>query len=239
MGGCTASIQRTIGNTRIVRLPNLLVLPVAVLLGAALVWHGHKSGTPSSQLSFHGLVDSAALLAVMMIPRTGSSVRLVSERSLPARQVPAVGEYLAGFTAVWFGFGLGATLLVQLALLIFPTTLVFSVLVAAAAIWQISARRRRLIEMPGRLRVAPPTGWRADVYTTLAGTMQGLRCLRTCWASMLAMAAAPNMPLMSIVVIANLSEWVPGKNPFGPRRRFRPALAYIALSAGSIFVALR
>jgi hypothetical protein len=51
---------------------------------------------------------------------------------------------------------------------------------------------------------------------------------------MLAMAAAPSMPIMAVLLAAHLAEWAPGRNPFARERRYRPLLAYAALALAAL-----
>jgi hypothetical protein len=67
---------------------------------------------------------------------------------------------------------------------------------------------------------------------------QGQSCLPACGASMLAMAAAPGVASMTIILVAHVSEWAPGRNPFARSRDRRPVPAFIALAAANL-LALR
>lgn len=200
-----------------------VIVPSAVA-GLALVAHGHGSGD-----DLHGAVDGAALMAAAMMPLAARSAALVAERALRYRRTLAVVEYAAGFAAVWFLMSLVTMRVVAVAAGAVSPAMVFLVAAAVATGWQLSPARRRLVDRCGRLRTGAPTGWRADMGALRCGVDRGVRCLFTCWASMLAMAAAPGLLLMAVILAANLSEWAPGPNPFARHRRARPALAYAAL----------
>lgn len=176
------------------------------------------------------------MVAAMMMPLAGPSASLVAQRSLRSRWVRSVGEHVAGFSAVWFAYGLAAVVAVRILSRVIDPVVVLALLLAAAAAWQVCERRRRRVEPCGRLRTAPPTGWRADVGTTLAGGRQAAGCVTTCWASMLAMVAAPHPLAMGTVLAASLSEWSPGPNPIGAARRRRPAIVYLMLAVGALLV---
>jgi predicted metal-binding membrane protein len=182
----------------------------------------------------HPPVHMAALMAGMMMPLAISTAHVVAERSLRSRRLRAVTEFLAGFASVWFAFGLFAIATVRVVGTLLGSSGAFGILLIVALLWQLSWRRRRYAEACGRVHVGPPTGWRSDAHTMVAGAAQALRCIKTCWASMLAMAAAPNMLLMIIVLGANLAEWAPGRNPFARVRRLRPLPVYASLVAGSL-----
>lgn len=229
----TKPARRELGTS-----PETLLAIVAVVLVAVLVVHVHHRHRPAGLWSPHDAIDGAALMSAMMLPLAGPSARVVAERSLRHRRVIGIGEHAAGFSALWFLFGLPAVIAVQVMAHAVAPTIVFGNLVVAAALWQLSAHRRRYVDRCSRVRVAPPSGWRADLRTSLSGTMQAASCVRSCGASMLAMAAAPHPAVMGLVLAANFSEWAPGPNPFDRTRHRRPAIAYLALAVGALFVAL-
>jgi predicted metal-binding membrane protein len=217
--------------------PNAAVSILAIVLLAALVLHSHSLGA-SNASSLHAILDSAALLAAMMMPLAGSSADEVAQRSLRDRRLLAVSEHVAGFIAVWFVFGIVATTTIGLLASALRPSIVFGALITVAAAWQLSARRRRYLERCSHLRTAPPMGWRSDVDTALAGMQQAVRCVRTCWASMVAMTAASHVVVMGIMFAAYLSEWAPGPNPFTRTRRYRPVPTYIGLALGALVVSV-
>lgn len=188
--------------------PEARIVAIAVLLASAVIVHGggHVGG------GVHGIAEMALLMAAMMLPLAALSVGVVAERSLPRRRSRAVAEHALGFGLVWLAFGLAAVPV--------ATALPFAVWLAVAVAWQLSPMRARYAARCGRVRVAP---------VVVGGVDQGLRCVRTCWASMLAMAAAPHVALMAVVLGINLLEWAPGPNPFSRRRRHRPAVLYAGL----------
>lgn len=204
------------------------VVSAAVVLVAAIAVHG--GGHVGHGL--HGTAEAALMMAAMMLPLAALSVGVVAERSLPARRSRAVAEHAGGFALVWFAFGLAAVPIANA--LGDMTAWAFPALLAVAVVWQLSSTRARYAAQCGRLRTAPPTGWRGDAGVVVSGVDQALRCVRTCWASMLAMAAAPHLLLMAVVLGINLLEWAPGRNPFARSRRRRPALLY----AGVVLLSL-
>lgn len=193
----------------------------AVVMAAGLLWHGGGHPGRAGAGGLHAATETALLMAAMMLPLAALSVGVVAERSLAARRSRAVAEHAAGFGLVWFGFGLAAVPVASAA----P----FAALLALAVAWQLSPLRERYAARCGRLRTAPPSGWRAETATVVGGVDQAMRCVRTCWASMLAMAAAPHVGLMAVVLGISLSEWAPGPNPFAGRRARRPAALYAGL----------
>ena len=216
------------------RAPEVAISVFALVLAVPLFMHAH--GGDAKESGPHALAEEAAMMAVMMMPLAGLSAGLVAQRSLRTRWVRSVGEHVLGFTAVWFGYGIVAALVVRLLNGVINRLIVLALLLLAAAAWQLSSVRRRRVERCGRLRTAPPIGWRADVGTTLAGSRQAVTCVSTCWASMLAMVAAPHAAIMGTVLAVSLSEWAPGPDPSGAGRRRRPAAVYLILAVGALLL---
>lgn len=115
------------------------------------------------------------------------------------------------------------------------SAVVFALLLGVAAAWQLAARRRRLVDRCGRIRLAPLAGWRASWRGYLSGLADAGSCMLACGPSMLAMAAAPGAASMAVVLLAHLSEWAPGPNPFAGARSNRPAPTYVVLAAATLF----
>lgn len=197
-----------------------------------LVLHGHARPGPDTS-NVHAAVDGAMLMAAMMLPLAGPSANLVAQRSFRDRRGRAAGEHAAGYAVVWFVFGIGAGSLVGAIGLWVPDLALFTALVVLAAAWQISDRRCRLVERADPIHVGAPDGWGAHLGEVSAGATVAFLCVRRCWASMLAMVAAPHVALMGIVIAANLLEWAPGANPFPRRRRYRPLVLYFVLMTAS------
>lgn len=221
---------------RVRREPATAIWAVALVLLALMLVHRHGGGSLSGPISVHAVTEDAAMMAIMMMVLAGPSAKVVAQRSLRSRWVRSVGEHVAGFAAVWFAYGVVAAIGVRLLARAVGPTIVLVLLLAAAATWQLSAVRRRRIARCGRVRTAPPTGWRADVGTLTAGTRQAVGCVTTCWASMLAMIAAPHPVVMGTVFAASVSEWRRGPNPLGSARRRRPAAVYLALAVGTLLL---
>ncbi|HSH59599.1 MAG TPA: DUF2182 domain-containing protein [Acidimicrobiales bacterium] len=217
------------------RAPEMAISTLAFLLVVLLLAHRHVV-PPLNESSLHALAEDAAMMAAMMLPLAGPSARSVAQRSLRSRWAQSVGEHVVGFSAVWFGYGIAAAVSVRLLSNVIDRLLLLSLLLILAAAWQVSADRRRRIERCGHLRTTPPTGWRADVGSTVVGGRQAVDCVTTCWASMLAMVATTNPIVMGTVLAANLSEWAPGPNAMGSARRRRPAAVYLILAAGALLL---
>jgi predicted metal-binding membrane protein len=193
---------------------------------------------PSTPGHLHTAIDSAAMTAAMMALLIGGSAELVAERSLPSRRWLAVGEHVLGFVAIWIAFGLVASGAVQTMELVLSPAIIFGVLLVIAGIWQGSDRRRRALGRCGRLPVGPLRGWRASRRNLLSGVRDARSCVPGAGLPMLAMAAAPGIVGMTIVLFAHLSEWAPGPQRFAEPRSRRPVPVYFALAAANLFFAI-
>lgn len=221
---------------RVRRKPDRAISTLAFILVAFMLLHGHLGASPLDESWLHGSAENAAMMAAMMLPLAGPSARSVAQRSLRSRWVRSVGEHVLGFGAVWFAYGLAAAVWVRLLSAVIDGLLLLALLLTVAAAWQVCTPRRRSVERCGRLRTTRPTGWRADVGNTAVGGEQAVDCVATCWASMLAMVAAPNPIVMGTVLAANFSEWAPGPDANGVARRHRPAAVYLILAVGALLL---
>ncbi len=227
--------KRRLARRRLRQEPEIAISTLAFVLVAFLLVHGHV-GASLQESWLHGPAEDAAMMAAMMLPLAGASARSVAQRSLRSRWARSVGEHVLGFGAVWFAYGIAAAVAVRLVSRVIDALLLLALVLTVAAAWQVSAPRRRRVERCGRLRTTPPTGWRAEVGSTVVGTQQALGCVTTCWASMLAMVAAPNPIVMGTVLAANFSEWAPGPDAIGAARRRRPAAVYLTLAVGALLL---
>ena len=167
---------------------------VASRLGAA--W-------ASGAMQLMGVVWMAMVLA-MVPPLAMPAVRHVTARSLPQRRRRAAAGFLAAAAAPWLIFGVGA---VVLAVIVdgarWPMVAGFLV----AALWQLTPVKRDMLRLCHRSVALAATGWAADRDCLAFGWTQGLACLGSCWAMMLApMLAHDSLPAMLAVQIIAISE---------------------------------
>jgi predicted metal-binding membrane protein len=155
--------------------------------------HGGGSVAGGGAPDVGGLLAAAPMWALMagamMVPPALPSVRHVAGNSLYWRRRRAAGEFLLAFLAVWTAFsvvvlgalsGWSAT----------GTRWAPAVALAAAAAWQLTPFKERALRACHRLYPLPPRGWRATVGAARFGWREGLACLASCWAMMLAVAVA-------------------------------------------------
>jgi predicted metal-binding membrane protein len=216
---------------------DLAVASTGFAIAIVLAWHGQGHMGATTQ-SLHAGLETAALMAAMMTPLAAPSAAVVAECSLRRSRLRTVAEHTAGFAALWFVVSIVAVGAVRLVSLLVASTLVFAAALLVAAGWRASSTRRRYLRRCGRVRVSAPTGWPSHAGALAAGVDQAVACVRTCWAAMLAMAAAPGLSVMLVVLGVNLSEWAPGVDPVDTGRRRREVAAYGAMAAATIVVAL-
>ncbi len=161
----------------------------------------------------------------MMLPVVAPQVRRVALLSVRSRRQRAAATFLVGYVVVWLV--LGAALVTALAA--FGTgqdlTPWLVVTLLAAAVWQVSGPRRRMLRRCASLKLGAAAGLAADLDCARAGVRSGLRCAFTCGPLMVAMALSHSLLLMAGVLAVLLSERARGANPV--RRAGRPHEALV------------
>lgn len=228
-----------LGSLRQARPTSLLIVALGLIgiVVISAVGHGHGDGHAHAgwQSSLHAALSAGSMMAAMMLPHAASAVSLVEERTLGRRRRRAVMEHAAGFASAWFIFGATAGLVLAPLAAILGNGMAYAALATLAIAWQLSHWRRTLMEREGALTTAPAWGWRADVGTLYAAAVDGTRCIKMCWPSMLALLAAPNLMVVVAWLPAYYYEWLPGPDPHGARRRLVPAVGY-ALAVFTVLV---
>lgn len=184
--------------------------------------HDHALGVDGSGRFAAVLGWWAVMTVAMMLPLVLPAVRRVAVSSFWHRRQRAASEFVAGYLAVWMLVGVitvGA--LSNLASLI-GSTATMAAAFTAAAVWQLSAAKRRSLRRCSRSSPLAPTGWRAARDCARFGAVIGWSCVTSCWALMAAtVTAAHTFEVMAVVFGVQLNE----------RFRRRPA---VALSAAVI-----
>jgi hypothetical protein len=193
--------------------------------------HGHEAMAMSSEpqgpwAAWPGAMGHWSLMmAAMMLPIVAPQVHRVALRSVRSRRTRGPATFLLGYVAVWLVLGAALlTVLVALAGPQPPTPWLVVALLAAAA-WQVSGPRRRMLRRCGSLRLGAATGLAADLDCLRAGVRSGLRCAFACGPVMVAMALSHSLLLMAGVVAVLLSERARGANSV--RRAGRPHEALV------------
>jgi predicted metal-binding membrane protein len=209
---------------------------------AAHAHHHHHHGmsmapAPASWLSeWRGWT---VMVLAMMLPVVAPHARRVAMRSLWHRRQRAIAWFVLGYLAVWLAVGAVLVWVLVAAGHPRPGPAVLATALVAAAAWQVSRPRRRVMRRCGALRPTAARGWHADRDCADAGVRVGLRCAFTCGPVMLAMAVSHGLLLMGGLLAVLLSERARGPNP--DRRAGRPleawCLAGFAAVAGLAAVA--
>ena len=138
------------------------------------------------------------LMVVAMVPVLAvPMIRHISARSFPQRRGRATGLFLAGAFAVWLGVGLAASVILAL---LPAVRWAAAVGFLAAALWQLSPAKRLALSRCHRTFALAASGWTADRDCLLFGARNGIACVTSCWAMMLAAMFAGHGPLLSLCV---------------------------------------
>jgi predicted metal-binding membrane protein len=152
---------------------------VALAWVALLVRPGHHWTGPAD------LPQWTVMAVATMGPAALPGIRHTARNSLRWRRRRAQVEFAGAYLAVWVGYG--AVVLAALPRVPVPV----GVALLAAAGWQLTPYKRRVLLACHRGRPLPPTGRRADRAAAGFGLRVGVSCVGSCWALMLVMAASP------------------------------------------------
>ncbi len=145
-----------------------------------------------------------ALMAVaMMLPTAMPAVRHVAVNSLYWRRRRAMLEFIAIYLGIWALFSalvLGAAISQAPA----GSAFVLPLVLAVAALWQLTPLKRRALRACHRPRPLPPYGWRATAGVARFGLGNGGACLASCWAMMLTMAVVGSARLAWMAALTGL-----------------------------------
>jgi predicted metal-binding membrane protein len=221
---------------RLAQVPQGWIYGVSSAIWAALVIHAGTGPTTGSLL--HDLADWSLMVLAMMLPLAVPGARFAVAGSLWTRRHKAALEYVAGFAGVWIAFGLFMYVAVLHVGLVGKGKWALALSGATATVWQASRQRQRAIARCGYISWPPAWGSSADIGTLRWGASSGVRCVATCWASILVMATAPLLPIMFFLLAVQAYERLPGPSPFAVRRWQRPALGYALLSTSGMLAAV-
>jgi len=142
------------------------------------------------------------MIAAMMFPPLIGQLRVVAARSLWYRRNRAMALFIGGYSVLWILFGVSTEAGLQLQRTLWRDSLVFLVPLCflMAAFWQLTPRKRlSLVTCHATVPLAP-TGWRADLDCWRYGSRIAASCCMSCWALMLACAAAHHALWAMLVV---------------------------------------
>jgi predicted metal-binding membrane protein len=198
---------------------------------------GTHVGTAAAAFGPASLLAGApmwALMAVaMMVPAATPALRHVGAKSLYWRRRRAVVEFLAVFVGVWAIFSaLALGSLTSWGPLGSPWALAAAL--SLAALWQLTPPKRSAQRACHRSRPLPPRGWRASAGVADFALRNSGACIASCWAMMLAAAAAgPGRLLwMGAMTGAMTAE----KMAIKPQRAARRVATVLALAAAGVLL---
>ncbi len=169
------------------------------------------------------------ILAAMVLPGVLPAAQHVATNTFRRRRSAAVGVFLGVHLLVWLAFGAIATLLLA-AWGSSPEAALFGVVLAAAAVYELTAAKRWALNRCHRTRPLPPRGVRGFVAVAGFGWVNASGCVASCWLSMLAMLTAPyGRPLVMIALTAAMTYERLTRRPRSGRRRI--AASYTGIAA--------
>jgi len=192
------------------------LLVVAHPLAMAVGVHAHAHESMAGWLT---------MAAAMMLPGAWPAARHVGVNSLRWRRHRAVGEYVAGYLAVWAGVGVVVLRLTEWRRPPLAAAL------AVAALWQATRSQASFVRDCHRTVPLPPTGWRATAGAVRFGLRNGRACAGMCWALMLTMAVVPAAD--AVVWNAVLAAAVASQKLL-PRPRWTSRVVGIGLAAAAL-----
>ncbi|MFV8052196.1 DUF2182 domain-containing protein [Mycobacterium sp. 48b] len=150
------------------------------------------------------------MAAAMMLPTALPVARSIALNGRWNRRHRGQGLFAVGYLAVWSVFG---AVVLAASWLAGPGTadaLLVSALLATAAAWELTRRKRFFLRACHRVRALPADGWRADRACVGEGVRNGLQCTGACGPMMLAMALAPHALWLMVVLFGVVvgEKWV-------------------------------
>ena len=184
-------------------LPLSLSGDEGVLLATSL------SNAVGSEVFYAQIVHWLLMITAMMLPLLIVPIRQVAFRSYRWRRGKAVAGFIAGYSAVWIITGLFAVeflgVLAVTGLITGPVT--GSIVLLAAAIWQLSPLRGDAMRRCHRSVALTPRGLAADLDCIRFGFSHGFACVMVCFPLMLAtMIAMPGITAAAVLAVVLFFE---------------------------------
>ena len=214
---------------------------ISIELGGASV--SGRAGMPGMDMApetasrLSGIASAIAwwvLMSVaMMGPAALAGVRHTGLNSLRWRRGRAMAGFAAAYLAVWAVFGAVAITVVA----VVPGahgTVALAIVLALAAVWQLTPLKRRWLRDCHRSVPLPPRGWKAELGALRFGLRNGQSCLGSCWCLMLVMAVAPANHLLWMVALTVVVT----AEKLMERPRYVTRMAAVALAITAVVVGL-
>ena len=134
-------------------------------------------------------IEWALMIVAMMFPLLVPMVRHVAARSFAARRERSAGLFIAGYAMVWLAAAAASSVALVAARAGLQTLHLAPwaglICCGLAALWQVSAAKRRAINRCHGTVALRPWGSDADRDATKFGILHGSRCVRSCLPVML------------------------------------------------------
>ncbi|MEV0670204.1 DUF2182 domain-containing protein [Mycobacterium sp. NPDC050441] len=156
-----------------------------------------SSGAPEFPVSLGLWVVMAA---AMMLPTTLPIARSISMNGRWNRRHRSQALFALGYLAVWSVFGAVVLGIVWFAGSKDVGVPVISGVLAVAAAWELTRRKRFFLRACHRVHALPADGRRADRACVDEGLRNGLRCVGACGPMMLPMALAPHALWLMVIL---------------------------------------
>ncbi len=165
---------------------------IAIETRAPAAAHHHHPGGAGATAPLAELGHWTLMTVATMVPAALPAIGYVALNSLVPRRGRAMALATVAYVAVWLPFGAAALALRHAAVdgVGVPPAVLVAATAPVAAVWQVTRAKRRAVLACGTTVPLPPRGARADLACVRFGVRHGERCLRSCWALMLVMAAA-------------------------------------------------
>lgn len=174
--------------------------------GSAVGFHAHHHlGGASPDLpryhSHHLSTTHVGLMvAAMVLPTILPAARAVSVGGMWKRRQRGPALFATGYLIIWIAVALvAAQVLSRLPSDLDRRPVVVGALAAAAA-WEVTRYKSRLLRACCRVRPIPPDGLRADRMCVIGGMRIAIPCVGSCWAMMLPMLVADHVMAIMLMI---------------------------------------
>jgi predicted metal-binding integral membrane protein DUF2182 len=153
----------------------------------------------------------ALMFVAMMFPLLVPAIDHVAARSFAARRDRSVALFVVGYVLIWLGTAAAASIFLvvargTLAGLGFAAS-AGVIGGALAALWQVTAAKRRAVRRCHGTIALRPFGWPADRDAASYGLLHGVRCVRACAPTMiLPLIGGQGVTVMAVVFAILLAE---------------------------------
>jgi predicted metal-binding membrane protein len=221
----------TQGMTGMAHMPGMGAAGMAAMSDAAA---RPEADGHASMLLGAGAVGGIAMwtlmVVAMMLPSALPAVSHVAANSLRWRRRRAMATFVGVYLSIWIAFG-ALVLAASPALSGIDGARRLAGALALAAVWQMTAQKRRALRDCHRPSPLPPRGRQATAGVVRFALVNGFACVRSCWAMMLATAVAGPASTVCMVAIAGIVT--AEKLAQRPRRATRASAVVLAAGAAA------